>query len=208
MATAPTLPIEEPSTPAETPAESKPEEDKPCTKRIRKPSQRVLDILSGHTVSSSRPSDPVVAPGVQVLPIVEQPHKLEGEGTTDWMMAVDLVKHTMVAEMSEAEGLEPHSLAEVKHGPDWLFWEKAIFEELKTLEEAGTWELVDLPAGCNLVGSKWVFRVKKDAAGQVISKHAWLLKVSRRYQVLIISTCLHWLQSLRRFVLSSRWLPN
>jgi len=128
----------------------------------------VLDILAGHTVSSSLPSDPVVAPGVQVLPIIEQPCKLEGEGTADWMMAIDLVKHAMVAEMSEAEGLEPRSLAEAKCGLDWLFWEKVIFEELKMLEEAGTWELVDLPAGANLVGSKWVFQVKKDAAGQVV----------------------------------------
>jgi len=36
------------------------------------------------------------------------------------------------------------------------------------LEDAGTWELVDLLAGANLVGSKWVFWVKKDAAEQVV----------------------------------------
>lgn len=51
--------------------------------------------------------------------------------------------------MGEAEGLEPHSLAKAKLSPDWLFWEKATLEELKTL-----------------VGSKWVFRVKKDAAAE------------------------------------------
>ena len=39
---------------------------------------------------------------------------------------------------------------------------------MKTLKEAGTWELIDLPAGANLVGSKWVFWVKKDASGNVI----------------------------------------
>ena len=112
-------------------------------------------------------------PGVQVpTTIVEEP---QGEQTADVLLAVDLVKHAMVAEMSEAEGLEPHSLAEAKHGPDWLFWEKVIFEELKTLEDAGTWELIDLPAGANLVGSKWVFQVKKDAAGQVIHFKACLV---------------------------------
>lgn len=41
-------------------------------------------------------------------------------------------------------------------------------QPLKTLAEVGTWELVDLPAGANLVGSKWVFRLEKDAAGQVV----------------------------------------
>ena len=153
--TASTLPIVEPSTPAETPAESEPEENEPRARRTRKPSHRVLEILSGRAVSSSRPSDPIVAPGVQVpTAVVEDP---EGEETPDALMVVDLVEYAMVAEMSEAEGLEPRSLAEAKHGLDWLFWEKAIFEELKTLSDAGTWELVDLPAGANLVGSKWVF---------------------------------------------------
>jgi len=79
----------------------------------------VLEILSGHAVSSSHPSDPVVAPGVQVLTIVVE--EAEGEETPDALMAVDLVEYAMVAEMSEAEGLEPRSLAEVKCGPDWLF---------------------------------------------------------------------------------------
>ena len=46
---------------------------------------------------------------------------------------------------------------------------------MKTLEEAGTWELVDLPAGANLVGSKWVFRVKKDASRHVVRFKARLV---------------------------------
>jgi len=96
---------------ASAPAEDEPEEDEPHVKRTRKPSQCVLDILAGHAMSSSRPSDPVVAPGVQVPPIIEQPHELEGEGITDWIMAINLVEHAMVAKMSEAEGLEPCSLA-------------------------------------------------------------------------------------------------
>jgi hypothetical protein len=171
--TASTLPIVEPSTPAEPPAENEPEENEPHARHTRKPSHRVLEILSGRAVSSSRPSDPIVAPGVQVLNIVVEEPK--GEETPNVLMAVNLVEYAMVAEMSEAEGLEPCSLAEAKHGPDWLFWEEAIFEELKTLEEAGTWELMDLPAGANLVGSKWVSRVKKNAAGHVIHFKACLV---------------------------------
>jgi hypothetical protein len=151
-------------------AEIVPVEEEPRARRTCKPSQRVLEILSGRAVTSSRPSDPVVAPGVQVPTAI-----VEEEETPNALMAVDLVEYAMVAEISEAEGLEPCSLAEAKRGPDWLFWEKAIFEELKTLEEAGTWELVDLPAGANLVGSKWVFRVKKDASGQVVRFKARLV---------------------------------
>ena len=51
---------------------------------------------------------------------------------------------------------------------------KAI-AELVTLKAAGTWELIDAPEGVNVVGSKWVFRVKKDAAGNVIHYKACLV---------------------------------
>ena len=102
-------------------------------------------------------------PGIQVPTVVVEEHE-----NPNMLMAIDLVEYALVAEMSEVEGLEPQSLAEAKRGRDWPFWEKAIFKELKTLGEAGTLELVDLPAGANLVGSKWVFRVKKDASRHVI----------------------------------------
>jgi len=58
-------------------------------------------------------------------------------------MAVDLIEYAIVAEISEAESLEPCSLVEAKCSQDWLFWEKVIFEELM-LEEAGTWELLSI----------------------------------------------------------------
>ena len=59
--------------------------------------------------------------------------------------------------------------------PDWLLWEKAIEEELRALKEAGTWEVVDLPEGVNMVGSKWVFKEKKDTAENVIQYKAHLV---------------------------------
>ena len=54
-------------------------------------------------------------------------------------------------------------------------WEKAIEEELSTLKDAGTWELVDAPEGVNIVGSKWVFRAKKDATGNFVRYKARLV---------------------------------
>ena len=54
-------------------------------------------------------------------------------------------------------------------------WKKAIHEELATLKVAGTWELVERPEGVNVVGSKWVFRVKKDAARIIVRYKARLV---------------------------------
>ena len=114
-------------------------------------------------------------PGVQ-LP-TEEPSILEamlaklapGYQEEDLLMAADfLEEYVMAAEISEAEALEPHTLAEAKSCPDWPLWEKAIAEELELLRKAGTWEVVDAPPNTNIVGSKWVFHAKKDAAGNVV----------------------------------------
>ena len=81
----------------------------------------------------------------------------------------------MLTETVEAEALEPASLAEAKRHPDWPDWEQALAEELTTLHEAGTWEIVELLPGVNIVGSKWVFKAKKDAEGNVAHKKARLV---------------------------------
>jgi Reverse transcriptase (RNA-dependent DNA polymerase) len=70
-----------------------------------------------------------------------------------------------MAETTESEALEPLTLSEAKRHPDWLQWERGILEELATLQAAGTWRLEEAPPGVNIIGCKWVFRAKKDAAG-------------------------------------------
>jgi hypothetical protein len=84
-------------------------------------------------------------------------------------------EYAFAAEVSIAEALEPKNLSEAKKRPDWPLWEKAIEEELETLKAAGTWEVVDAPKDVNVVGLKWVFRAKKDAAGNIIQYKACLV---------------------------------
>jgi hypothetical protein len=73
----------------------------------------------------------------------------------------------LLAETSNAEAVEPQTLAEAKRQPDWPLWEKAIEEELATLKKAGTWKLEKAPPEANIIGSKWVFKAKKDATGNI-----------------------------------------
>jgi hypothetical protein len=56
-----------------------------------------------------------------------------------------------------------------------LLWEKAIHKELALLRQAGTWELAEAPNGANIIGSKWVFCAKKDAAKIIIHHKARLI---------------------------------
>ncbi|CAI7751006.1 unnamed protein product [Closterium sp. NIES-54] len=46
-------------------------------------------------------------------------------------------------------------------------WKKAMESELKSIEENGTWELVELPEGRKAITSKWLFKIKSDANGNI-----------------------------------------
>ncbi|KAM1613779.1 hypothetical protein ACFX1Z_002266 [Malus domestica] len=46
-------------------------------------------------------------------------------------------------------------------------WCAAMTEELSALHSQGTWSLVPLPPNKNLVGCKWVFKIKRDADGNI-----------------------------------------
>ncbi|CAI7786782.1 unnamed protein product [Closterium sp. NIES-54] len=45
--------------------------------------------------------------------------------------------------------------------------QKAMESDLKSIEENGTWELVELPKGRNAITSKWLFKIKSDADGKI-----------------------------------------
>ena len=122
----------------------------------RKLSHRMRDLLSGEGVTS-------VTEARGVDPILENLNDAAG---------IELI---FAAETSEAEALEPRTLAEVKRRPDWHLWKKAIQEELATLKIAGTWRLEEAPPGANIIGSKWVFKAKKDAAGNITHYKARLV---------------------------------
>jgi len=62
---------------------------------------------------------------------------------------------------------DPKSYSEARSRSDWPHWKKAMDRELLTLEKAGTWITVPRPPDKNIVGSKWVYRVKRKADGSV-----------------------------------------
>jgi hypothetical protein len=97
------------------------------------------------------------------------------DGTSALLEDFTGLEHTFMAETADSEALEPRSLTEAKRRPDWSLWEKAIDDELATLKAAGTWRLEEAPAGANIIGSKWVFKAKKDAAGNIARYKARLV---------------------------------
>jgi transposase InsO family protein len=62
---------------------------------------------------------------------------------------------------------DPKSLTQARSRSDWAQWQDAMDREIATLEKAGTWITVSRPANKNIVGSKWVFRIKRNADGSI-----------------------------------------
>lgn len=54
-------------------------------------------------------------------------------------------------------------------------WEKAMREELTSIESNGTWVLCDLPKGHKPIGLKWVYKLKKDPDGAIVKHKARLV---------------------------------
>jgi hypothetical protein len=62
---------------------------------------------------------------------------------------------------------EPRTLRDALKHPDADLWYQAAVKEMEAHIENGTWELVKLPPGRKAIGSRWVFKVKRNADGSV-----------------------------------------
>ncbi|CAI7905600.1 unnamed protein product [Closterium sp. NIES-54] len=62
---------------------------------------------------------------------------------------------------------EPATLKEALEISDAEDWKKAMESKLKSIEENGTWELVELSQGRKAITSKWLFKIKSNADDKI-----------------------------------------
>ncbi|CAI7786065.1 unnamed protein product [Closterium sp. NIES-54] len=62
---------------------------------------------------------------------------------------------------------ESATLKEALESSDAEEWKNAMESELKSIEENGTWELVELPEGRKAITSKWLLKIMSDADGKI-----------------------------------------
>jgi transposase InsO family protein len=127
-------------------------------KRIRKETEYVRMLKDGLAVTGTRTGE-VLPRGMQPGTAAYVEEEVEHVGYAD-------VDHAMATVVENAEGLQP-TYEEARKRPDWPKWEEAIQKELTTLKEMGTYRLVKRPPDANVVDSRWVFRIKKNAAGEI-----------------------------------------
>jgi hypothetical protein len=75
--------------------------------------------------------------------------------------------HNMVAKAVERTQADPKTLHEARLRAEWPLWQEAMAHKITMLEQARTWAPIPHPPGKNIVGSKWVFRIKHNADGSI-----------------------------------------
>ena len=68
---------------------------------------------------------------------------------------------------ASSHGDEPRTYREAMTRDDHAQWHQAALEEMDALMQNGTWTLVELPPGRKAIGSRWVFKVKRNADGSI-----------------------------------------
>jgi hypothetical protein len=118
------------------------------------PSCDQLDLGLGSSVAAAPNSPPVALVhqhGTQLQHGIRQPKKFT-DGMVRWGM------HSTV------EPEEPTTLGAALNDRRWV---AAMDAEFDALLRNGTWHLVPRPKGKNIIGSKWVYKVKRKADGTV-----------------------------------------
>lgn len=72
-----------------------------------------------------------------------------------------------VVDVAMAVKQEPTSYEDAVRSSEKILWKVAMKEEYDSLMQNGTWKLVELPAGRDPIGCKWVFKRKEDSVGKV-----------------------------------------
>ena len=69
----------------------------------------------------------------------------------------------------------PKSFDDIRGRDDKEDWYQAVDEEIMALEKNDTWVLTELPEGRRPIDSKWLFKIKRNDAGDVVKYKARLV---------------------------------
>ena len=140
------------------------ETDPPAPGRIRKSSWYVREFLEGESNGGIARGKSRIPKGVQ-LPT--------GMTATSDEPDDPFAALTSPTEITFDDN--PKTLKEAMERSDWPEWSKAIDNELALMAKYHVWDMVDEPAGKNIVGCHWVFRIKHNADGKILKYKARLV---------------------------------
>ncbi len=130
--------------------------------------------LSESESGTPEPTEPPVAPvqwfrSVQRYPVRkrEAPVRLNYAGRGNPTAAVVVDAGDVAASTARNDVTEPKSYEEALASPQCEEWIAAMNEEMESLQSNGTWKLEEVPAGAKTLPVKWIYKIKRDASGQI-----------------------------------------
>ena len=71
--------------------------------------------------------------------------------------------------------MEPQTYKEAMSTPEAPYWQEAVNDEINSIMQNHTWELVNLPPGNKPIGCKWIFKRKLQTNGTIDKYKAHLV---------------------------------
>ena len=88
----------------------------------------------------------------------------ERRAPTNWWKAGEC---NLAQAADKASHTEPSTYAEAVSGNDATEWHRAMDDEMASLHANNTWTVVKLPPGVKPIPVKWVYKIKRDARGNI-----------------------------------------
>ncbi|GJQ93542.1 putative ribonuclease H-like domain-containing protein [Tanacetum coccineum] len=116
---------------------------------------------------------------VTIVNTLDNLGKFDGKSDEGFFVGYSLSSKAFRAYNTRTKRIEPTSIAKALSDSSWV---EAMQEELLQFKLQQVWILVDLPNGKKAIGTKWVFRNKKDERGIVIRNKARLVAQGHRQE--------------------------
>ena len=128
------------------------------------PSQSVLPLLndSAHSISASTPTPVSHFESTSIPEDQDTCSTLALRMTTRLMHGI--TKKKTIFDLSATKISEPHTLSQALKDSNWT---QAMDLEIAALHKNHTWDLVDQPAVVNIIGCKWVYKLKHKPNGSI-----------------------------------------
>ncbi|CAL9006084.1 unnamed protein product [Prunus brigantina] len=127
--------------------------------------QQLQVLLPSHdSIPSSSPAS--LQPSVPVESAPAGPsHSMLTRSKTGVVQKKDFSNYMCYTSIHDTTSLdEPSSYRVASFSADWT---RAMVEEISALQMQGTWVLVPPPANTNIVGSKWIYKLKRHSDGSI-----------------------------------------
>lgn len=137
----------------------------------------IADAESGAATETESEGSDMESPGLQSPASTENSDNYDDSNATrKYRSLYEVYNDSQEVELEDELYLmgteEPNTYRQASSDKDWRL---AMQQEMNSIEQNGTWKLTELPKDQKVIGLKWVYKLKKDAEGNIVKHKARLV---------------------------------